>query len=473
MGSVLAEIYGRGAVYWKRSPVAARGAAQKGFGLCGERLKSTQGAASLKGRGLCGAELASTQKPHGAAACLKRPSYGKHGESSSKVIRGSTFKLASGTSFKTIRQHHRKSAASGATIKHQRKFAACVATIKHQRKSAACGAVREHRMKSAACGATMKRQGKPAASGATVKRLRRSGLFSGSHAAEPGVLTSSKGGCWDTSALPPGAVDTLCVVGSAQEADSSHAERHPPAQRAQWAKVCARCCFLLWRQKGKTCVWMRPKPSFMSGAWGLGCIWCAAAKNSWMVQDCRRRHMKENNDVGRCNQAISRASVWSRYEIRSLRTTKAFTNAIPLHEITDLHRLSQKVFLSPQGHLDCPRDPRGEAAYRTAHNPESLSAMSVTCPPVKTVCDVQPVANPQTHGPQHFNGSDVQPVATSTAHCTVGSASDPFRGGVPQCQDWLDCWADTWHGVSRQGLVRLILNINPVANQKSSGRISK
>ncbi len=206
MGSVLAEIYGRGAVYWKRSPVAARGAAQKGFGLCGERLKSTQkgalrGKASLKGRGLCGAELASTQKPHGAAACLKRPSYGKHGESSSKVIRGSTFKLASGTSFKTIRQHHRKSAA---------------------------------------CGATMKRQGKPAASGATVKRLRRSGLFSGSHAAEPGVLTSSKGGCWDTTALPPRAVDTLCMVGSAQETDSSHAERHPPAQSREWAKVCAR-----------------------------------------------------------------------------------------------------------------------------------------------------------------------------------------------------------------------------------------
>ena len=77
--SLLTQTYGRGAVHRKLLPVAACGAAQKGFGLCGERLLSTQkayrGAALLKspemkGRGLCGAEPVSTQKAHGGGACL-------------------------------------------------------------------------------------------------------------------------------------------------------------------------------------------------------------------------------------------------------------------------------------------------------------------------------------------------------------------------------------------------------------------
>ena len=193
-------------------------------------------------------------------------------------------------------------------------------------------------------------------------------------------------------------------------------------------------------------VWMKPKPSFMSGAWGLGCTWCAAAKHSGLVQDWRRKHMEENLAAGRCKQAISRASVWSRYEIRSLREGKSFKNAVALHRGTDLHRLSQKVFFSPGGHLASPQDPRGQAAHRTAQDSQPLSEKS-------DVCDVQPVANPDTQGPQNVYESDVQPVATlsTAALSTVGSASDMFRGKVPQCQDWLDCWADNICSVSTQG----------------------
>ena len=196
---------------------------------------------------------------------------------------------------------------------------------------------------------------------------------------------------------------------------------------------------------------MAPKQSFMSGAWGLGCLWCAAAKNSSTVQACRRMHMQENKESGRCKQAISRIGEWGDYEMRRLHTTQSFTGAIALHECKDLHRLSHKVFFSPQGHFDGPRDPRGDAAYRTAQKPDSLSGLSVTCPPVKAACDVQPVANPVQSQPV---ADSVQPFATC-----VGSASDPFRGRVPQCQDWLDTWAESSSAISMQGLWFLSPNL--------------
>lgn len=332
---------------------------------------------------------------------------GKQEGSNTKFIRGSELKFATGKACKILKRRHviprsqRKSAATGADLKSP--------TLKRQFSCQDAG--KKHRVKPAICGVTMKSP-------------------------------------WNTSALPPHAADTLDMVGSAQESNMIHAKRHPLAQIRQWAKVCARCAFILWRREGRgrsTCApWIAPKPSFMSGAWGLGCSWCAAAKTSPAVQQCRRIHMQENRAVGRCKQAISRSAAWSGYEHR-LTARRRFNERIAEHECGDLHRLSQKVFFSPQGHLNDFRDPRGDAAFRTAQDSYSLSGLPCTFATVKAAGAVQLVTNPVQSQPV---AASVQPFATR-----VGSASDPFRGNVPQCQDWLDTWADLSSAVSMQGLV--------------------
>ena len=88
------------------------------------------------------------------------------------------------------------------------------------------------------------------------------------------------------------------MVGSAQETDYAHAQRHKHADLAKWAKVCARCCHTKWaarmRKRGRVPVWLRSKPAFMNGAWGLGCTYCAAGKHSEQVQALRRKHMLDS-----------------------------------------------------------------------------------------------------------------------------------------------------------------------------------
>ena len=64
--------------------------------------------------------------------------------------------------------------------------------------------------------------------------------------------------------------DGELMVGSAQETDAMHAERHPLCQIDQWAKICPRCFFVKWKRTHQTPPWLKSKPCFMSGAWGLG-----------------------------------------------------------------------------------------------------------------------------------------------------------------------------------------------------------
>ena len=135
----------------------------------------------------------------------------------------------------------------------------------------------------------------------------------------------------------------------------------------------------------------------------------------------RSSHMEDNRRSGRCKQRISRFSVWSRYEVRSFRSSKGLTWLTKQHESSDMHRLCQKVFYTSP-HLEQSSDPRG-AAYFT----RSLA----TCQFESHGSDMQPVAHDPANGPP---GNAVS--------CSVGSVTDPFRGRVPQCQDWLQAWAE-------------------------------
>ena len=217
---------------------------------------------------------------------------------------------------------------------------------------------------------------------------------------------------------------------------------------------------------------------FMHGAWGLGCLWCAASKDSPAVQRMRRAHSQQNKAAGRCKQAISRASIWSSYGINTICTPRDLHKQIEQHEATDLHHISQHCFSSSQCHLDYAtmKDPRGQAMHRTAHSRDSeLCAQPVArcgqpCDAPGAACGAQaaatapyqPKAEPVVGCIQEVDighvASSEHPMCHSESvamqkseEVTLGSVADPFRGRVPQVQQWIDCWADTTSSVSNLG----------------------
>lgn len=321
------------------------------------------------------------------------------------------------------------------------------------------GSMRHARRFSTKCSKGYKKRGRVAACGATgAKRATR------------------------RSTLPQRVLDNEHMVGPAQETDAMHAERHSLNKLQEWSKVCPRCLFLLWRRAHKAPEYLMPKPKFMSGAWGIGCIWCAASKDSPTVRARRQVHMRENASAGRCKQAISRASKWSVYGQDSLGTIKALHIAIHQHETTDLHRISKSSFLSAECHFDAVRDPRGHATQRTAHSRDSeldspmrgsscdAQLVASRAQDSATICQpkAQPVAGLE-QDPSTICRPKAQPVAsreqdpsttcqqtsehlpTALQESVVGSVTDPFRGRVPQCQDWLDCWAESTSAISSHG----------------------
>jgi hypothetical protein len=320
---------------------------------------------------------------------------------------------------------------------------------------------------SSATGACAKRRWQMAASGATGVKVKR---LETSHCAER-------------------VGDSEHMVGPAQETDAAHAQMHHLAKLDEWAKVCARCFFTKWKRTHNTSLnlkappWLMPKPKFMRGAWGLGCIWCAASKDSSTVQSRRREHMRQNKFAGRCQQSISRASKWGDYSHRNLGSGHSLARAVSQHQATDLHRLSGACFRSAACHLDAIKDPRGHSTQRTAHsrevlptraedppssqpqrpNEEGFAAMSVT----EHCRQMQPAARQ----PGEECGQRREPTCSSSASThkaaavsigsrTLGSTTDPFRGRVPQVQNWIDVWAETTASVSIYGLFEHVNFVN-------------
>jgi len=211
-------------------------------------------------------------------------------------------------------------------------------------------------------------------------------------------------------------IDIGNMVGTAQETNIAHEKRHPRSQLDKWAKVCPRCCFTKYKLRNAKRVpdWCSPKPSFMSGTWGVGCIRCAAGVGSNLVKRLRLKHSNDNRESGRCKQRISRASVWSRYAHRACPTVKRLKLSIERHACSDMHRLCNKVFTSSRAQLD-----HIEASLR-----------------IKPLSHMQPRADTEIKGSEPLLA---QPASEDTK---VGSVTDPFRGNVPQCRDWLAVWGE-------------------------------
>ena len=253
-----------------------------------------------------------------------------------------------------------------------------------------------------------------------------------------------------TKAHLPRATDCLGMVGASQEPDYAHAERHPPAQLDRWAKVCARCCYLRWAKEKRLQAWLAPKPSFLPGAWGLGCTYCAAGRHSGRVQEMRSVHILDNKDAGRCKQAISRASGWSVYEKRCFHSAKQLAFNIDQHARGDMHRLCANVFNSSKGHFDYSADPRGVGSTRNLHHVAHVQDDRVSS---NKWSEERPVAMSDDGLVEPSACSEGSPllVAREAFISKVGSVADPFRGKVPQCDDWLTVWAEYTSAISIQG----------------------
>ena len=250
----------------------------------------------------------------------------------------------------------------------------------------------------------------------------------------------------------PSAADCLAMVGGAQEPDCAHAARHPISKLDKWAKVCARCAHLKWEnsQRVPIPVWLRAKPQHMQGAWGIGCTMCAAGRFSWQVHAMRRQHMTNNKDAGRCKQAISRASGWSKYEKRAIESKESrVDDAIAQHAASDMHRLCITLFNSAKGHLDYHTDPRGNVGDRLVCNPCLGAGLSPRedreTKGTSSSYKPQPVAHMDQGGALKLSETMFQGISKT------GSVDDPFRGRVPQCEDWLNVWAEFTSSVSNQG----------------------
>ena len=273
---------------------------------------------------------------------------------------------------------------------------------------------------------------KRAASGARIGSKRARLMAPGRGVKAYGVNNNNK----QTKAGVPSDADCLGMVGSAQETDCAHAERHKLAHLDRWAKVCDRCCYLKWtsRTAKRIPVWLSRKPSFMQGAWGVGCTFCAAGRHSGQVHQMRSKHMQDNIEAGRCKQAISRAGVWSGYEYRGFQSAHYLALAIDKHESGDYHRLCSTVFHSVKGHFDYPSDPRGTGCLKTTSSPCKRLVVQFGDGCLDKSADMK--------------SQCVQPVASAAFKFEVGSVTDPFRGKVPQCQGWLSVWAEFTSSVS-------------------------
>ena len=258
-------------------------------------------------------------------------------------------------------------------------------------------------------------------------------------------------------------MENLCRLGSAQEPDFAHAQRHPVAELNKWARTCQRCLFIKWTKQQTSLGeavpnWLVAKPSYLKGTWGLGCIVCAAGKQSLLLQEVRRQHMATNKFAGRCKQAISRCSKFASYESRGFRNLKELSAHVKQHSASDMHRLCssnsmQFAMRHPSHSIAGSRWAVDSSNSRAMAGPLVAPSKQIGATTMNFKRDANFDSKPST-------------IVIETVQSKVGSVDDPFRGRVPQCKDWLNVWAEYTSTLS--GRKQVALAEKKVENSKLS-----
>ena len=223
-------------------------------------------------------------------------------------------------------------------------------------------------------------------------------------------------------------VEGQCAVEgdtSVMETEEQHTFRHPRQSRVK--DDCSRCAFMRhsksWHRiasfkAGSTAVsrsWLSPKPSYMGGQWGLGCLVCAAA-----LAEKPARNKKASPKRGKW-QARLRASKWARFRVTRLLTRKQGSSALSNHLASAYHRKAVSKF----------QIATAEAASQT-ESPPGAASLDATLPKeAQAGLTAVPVAG---------EPEDIDSEATAL-----------LKGRVPQLQDWTDAWASASSTISAYG----------------------
>lgn len=208
-------------------------------------------------------------------------------------------------------------------------------------------------------------------------------------------------------------VDEEKSVGSVIESDCGHWHRH---SAQPYSKVCCRCNFI--RNKAelqRVYPWLMPRPSFKGGHWRLGCDTC-----HWMFSNS-----KKERHAGRRGCKI-RASTFSAYRFTCTGSWGKLHDRIKAHSVESGHRISHA------------------ASQRCS---KMLPARLLPEPSDSTFEAASSIARPMLNDEDTEKAADALPMHTSNviseAMSDVVSDRHILKGRVPQCQDWVDCWAES------------------------------
>ena len=253
--------------------------------------------------------------------------------------------------------------------------------------------------------------------------------------------------------------DLDLFLGSLNETDHQHCVRHRTYGR-EAVQNCLRCVSIRRREEiARIAPWAAPRPCHLGGAWRFGCVVCANGRLEKEVQERRCVHMRANADTKFSRESISRCSAWGKFQVGEALPWWVFCNRLAAHASTDFHRLSAHVARS-SGFRLAPLNAHGDgaksreelnnrldavAAASTVHTFGQLAAPSEPGHPPAPSVPRQPGAPSEPRQP-------AAPDQTTTTDCgldlAIGSIQDPFRGTVPQREDWVEVWADSTSAIS-------------------------
>ena len=189
-------------------------------------------------------------------------------------------------------------------------------------------------------------------------------------------------------------------VDSVHETDAAHWKRHGSETASQ--NYC-RCNYI--RNKAELHrghPWLTPRPSFMDGPWRLGCDCC-----SWMSSNSQ-----QEKHVGRRGGKV-RSSVFANFNLVYNGFNRALQNRIQAHSETTGHK----------------------AAIRAAHRcSKALPAY---------------ISSDFMSRPSATMGRPLATMSELIAESSSEVLNDSlFKSRAPQCEDWLDAWADATEQIS-------------------------
>ena len=252
-------------------------------------------------------------------------------------------------------------------------------------------------------------------------------------------------------------IDTDLLLGDVTETDQQHLARH--ACGSSTFQNCLRCVAIRRREEiAQVAPWAVERPRHLGGAWRLGCRICAAGRLERDVQSRRRVHMHRNAGTNVCRQSISRCSVWAKFQYAgpswSRRSWGLLRMRFAEHASSDFHRISADVFKSPSYMLKLApvaiggslasstrqaMDAQLDAVEKVSFNEGQPAALGGGQP---AALGGQPAAPPG--GQLAAPGQPVAPRQPAVnLDLGIGSVHDPFRGNVPQREEWLEVWADS------------------------------